>query len=671
MVRRQLLLPLDRHEVVVSKDTVPLIDEEFDVEFADALARLESYNKHLYRPNTYLHKWWARRCGSTFRAILKHLQSSQEGIDYYEPEGLKGLVVLDPMMGGGTTLHEAIRLGANVVGADIDPIPILQARASLSQLPLPTLKHAFGSFYAGIQSDVGKFFKTVCRKCGAEVDAKFYLYASRQECDCGEAWIVDSNVLRHNADGSTIRICSRCHSIVDEGECHCRNSEPQPPIVRKGVKVCEWCGSQYRERLDLPFYERYALIAVVGECSEHGLFFSEPNAADWGQIRDANRIRGSLDFGNSEDFAVEPGPKSRDLTNHGISSYLELFSSRQLMYLAAAIARLEHYEPLVQLNLALLISTSLEFNSMLCGYKGAGKRRPGAVRHAFSYHAYTLPYTALENNPVIPQAASGTLRHLFGQRISKARTWALNPVERRVVNGRAKKITIRGEVDAGVEVGDARELASGDHKFLLLQGSSRRLDLPDGSVDHVVTDPPYFDSVQYSDLAAYFRVWLQRMLPNAADWDYDIEKSAVDPQSNRSGQYTRVLGAIFEECNRVLRRESGRMIFTFHHWDPKGWAALTKALKHGGFVLVNRYVVHSENPASVHILNLNALKHDAILVFAPTDVEHPQIWARPLEIRSDDSRSFCEDCATYLGWMLDADLGDEEIEKRWQEALGR
>lgn len=30
------------------------------------------------------------------------------------------------MMGGGTILHEAIRLGANVIGYDIDPIPVLQ-----------------------------------------------------------------------------------------------------------------------------------------------------------------------------------------------------------------------------------------------------------------------------------------------------------------------------------------------------------------------------------------------------------------------------------------------------------------------------------------------------------------------------------------------------------------
>ena len=105
-------------------------DEEFPIEFANEIAKIESYNKHLYRPNTYLHKWWARRCGSTFRLILKHLAENSDNRNYYAPGGLEGKIILDPMMGGGTTLHESIRLGANVIGVDIDPIPILQARAT-------------------------------------------------------------------------------------------------------------------------------------------------------------------------------------------------------------------------------------------------------------------------------------------------------------------------------------------------------------------------------------------------------------------------------------------------------------------------------------------------------------------------------------------------------------
>ena len=86
-----------------------VMDDSFPEKFVDKLSRLEVYNKHLFRPNTYLHKWWARRCGSTFRAILKQFVPNVNRRDYYAPGGLEGKIVLDPMMGGGTTLHEAIR----------------------------------------------------------------------------------------------------------------------------------------------------------------------------------------------------------------------------------------------------------------------------------------------------------------------------------------------------------------------------------------------------------------------------------------------------------------------------------------------------------------------------------------------------------------------------------
>ncbi|MCP4399667.1 MAG: hypothetical protein GY801_20480 [bacterium] len=59
------------------------IDESFPEEFADELSRREVFNKHLFRPNTYLHKWWARRCGSTFRTILKQFASDAASRDYY------------------------------------------------------------------------------------------------------------------------------------------------------------------------------------------------------------------------------------------------------------------------------------------------------------------------------------------------------------------------------------------------------------------------------------------------------------------------------------------------------------------------------------------------------------------------------------------------------------
>lgn len=147
----------------------PRIDTHFDEAFASQMAQLEAYNKHYYRPNSYLHKWWARRCGSTFRLILKGLAADEAAQNYYAPGGLEGKVILDPMMGGGTTLHEAIRLGANVIGTDLDPIPVLQVRATLSDIPLVELETAYQQFYAALCTDLEPHYLTSHPETGDSV----------------------------------------------------------------------------------------------------------------------------------------------------------------------------------------------------------------------------------------------------------------------------------------------------------------------------------------------------------------------------------------------------------------------------------------------------------------------------------------------------------------------
>jgi len=671
-IKYQLRLPYSTE--ILAENGTPPIDTSFDVEFANAIAELESYNKHLYRPNTYLHKWWARRCGSTFRLILKHLVQDETQRDYYAPGGLAGKVILDPMMGGGTTLHEALRLEANAIGADIDPIPVLQARATLSKAPLSELEAAFAQFYRTLYSELSPYFITRCPSCDAPADIQFTLHGLHKACRCGPAIFVNSVILRYETDGTVYRLCPHCHAVTCGREeesvpCQCASSSTKPPLVEKGTDTCSVCGAPYQEDYQRPFYARFTPLAVVGQCPRHGLFFASPTTADLTRIEQADMLRPQLDFGASADFAVQSGPKSADLINHGIASYLDLFSSRQLLYLRQAIDALSRFAPLVRLNLALLVSTSLEFNSLLCGYKGGDKRRPGAIRHTFSHHAYSFPYTALENNPLHPAKVSGTLQNLFDDRIRKARKWALQPQERLIKGDITRVVTLRGEIDAGTEVAQPANLQSGTRQFLLIQGSSVSLALPDDSVDYVVTDPPYFDSVQYSDLAAFFRVWLRKLAPDAARWDYDLADSAVDPQVNGKGQYTDVLGGIFAECHRVLRKHSGRLIFTFHHWNPKGWAALTLALRRGHFTLLNRYVVHAENPVSVHIANLKALTHDAILVLAPVEAGQQRAWQLPQAVEKADSLQFSTNCATALGWLLNSDIPDEAIEPFWSKLL--
>lgn len=323
-----------------------------------------------------------------------------------------------------------------------------------------------------------------------------------------------------------------------------------------------------------------------------------------------------------------------------------------------------------KLWLGLLVSTSLEFNSMLCGYKGTEIRRPGAIRHVFSHHAYSLPYTALENNPLFTGCTSGTLQRLFRDRIVKAGEWASAPVERRITSRGVSLVQITGEIDGGEESDLVSVLSGGIRRFCVIQSDASSYDLPEGCADYVVTDPPYYDSVQYSDLSEFFRVWLRQLWPDSANWTYDPRSSAVAGRVPGKEAYGEALERIWANCRRALKRPHGRLIFTFHHWNHVAWAELTISLKKVGFVVRNRFAISSENPISVHIRNLRALKHDCILVLQPTfEQDVAPRWPAPDKIDLTDSRRFCLDCGAALGFYLQSCMTDAAIRQGWQRLL--
>jgi hypothetical protein len=261
---------------------------------------------------------------------------------------------------------------------------------------------------------------------------------------------------------------------------------------------------------------------------------------------------------------------------------------------------------------------------------------------------------------------------LFHDRIKRGRKWAALPIERRInPNGKSELVKIPGEVDGGVEVFNQPDLASNRQTFWLIHGDSRNLPIDSHTVDLIVTDPPYYDSVQYSDLATFFRVWLAHLLPGEVEWTYDEAHSAVATAKATKGSSSFITGltGIFAECERVLKRHTGRMVFTFHHWDPQAWAELTIALKSAGFRLMNAYVVFSEHPISVHIRNLNSIKHDSILVLALDGNRSPKPWL-PLEaIDTEDSETFCRQCNVTLGWLLASEFSAAQIRTIWQDLI--
>ncbi|HIE18241.1 TPA: hypothetical protein EYP75_00800, partial [Candidatus Bathyarchaeota archaeon] len=254
-----------------------------------------------------------------------------------------------------------------------------------------------------------------------------------------------------------------------------------------------------------------------------------------------------------------------------------------------------------------------------CSYKGTQPARPGAVRHIFSHHAFVHPYESLENNLWGIGHQSGTFSSLYKSRLRRGKEYCLAPYERKIENGKVKKVRIKGERIEGRFAKDFTELVGTEKNVLLFCKNAEHLDLPDRSVDAVVTDPPYLDNVMYSELSDFFYVWMRLALkdrypefePVLTPKEEEIVKAQGRGKDSKS--YLKGMTRVFRECHRILK-DDGLLIFTFHHKGDEAWAIVLQALLDAGFYISATYPVRSEMKLSVHILNQESIEYDAIIV---------------------------------------------------------
>jgi putative DNA methylase len=144
----------------------------------------------------------------------------------------------------------------------------------------------------------------------------------------------------------------------------------------------------------------------------------------------------------------------------------------------------------------------LEFNNLFASYKGEGT---GAVRHMFSHHILKPERTPIEANLWGTPKSSGSFSTLFKSRLLRALEYRQAATEVTVTNGEKGTVCsppFTGRVDPWPA---ARALSP--RGVYLSCGDSARTGLADLCIDLVVTDPPFFDNVHYSELADFFHAW--------------------------------------------------------------------------------------------------------------------------------------------------------------------
>lgn len=136
-----------------STDSKRAIEVGFPIVEINQLAVPE---RNSFKPIYQMHKWFARRASCVFRAIL--LGTLKPAVqpdgtptdlmtefykDHSNDPDTKDKVILDPFMGGGTTVVEALRLGCRVIGIDLNPVAWFVVKTEIEPVDLDALREAF------------------------------------------------------------------------------------------------------------------------------------------------------------------------------------------------------------------------------------------------------------------------------------------------------------------------------------------------------------------------------------------------------------------------------------------------------------------------------------------------------------------------------------------------
>ncbi len=170
------------------------IEESFPIVEINRLAVPE---RNSFKPIYQMHKWFARRASCVFRAILLGcLKPAGADIvaefyrDHTNDPDTAGKVILDPFMGGGTTVVEALRLGCNLIGIDLNPVAWFIVKTEVEPVEIAELEAAFERLanrpvaWSGksVRETLLDQYRTECPCCGREADIIYTFWVKSAIC---------------------------------------------------------------------------------------------------------------------------------------------------------------------------------------------------------------------------------------------------------------------------------------------------------------------------------------------------------------------------------------------------------------------------------------------------------------------------------------------------------
>ena len=592
-----------------------LLTKNFPFSELSIIAEQESWRKEVNRPTSYIHKWWARRLGSNFRGLIiagKECDRSVFFERFYSSTHYSDTVIFDPFMGSGTTITEAVKLGATVVGCDINPVAAAIVRTALTSYDRCKVMSEYQKLEKKCSRRIGRYYSAMYM--GQKVETLYYFWVKTAECaECGsEIPLFKSTVFSKNAypakKPEAQSVCPYCGNInairYDDDVTRCSKCaveyNPQLGNVQGIYHICPKCGARektvdFARRTGRTIPERlFAKMIIDAQGNKQYLPIDD---YDLELYREAEK-----ELTNFEQYIpndeIADGINTKQILNYQYNRWRDMFNSRQLLafgILSKAIMEIEDIG--LRRLFAMLMSGTLEFNNMFCSFKGEGT---GAVRPLFYNHILKSELMPLEGNVWGCRASSGSFSTLFDRRVIKMLDYKECPFELRVTGSRtSEKVPLKGTY---IETAPTNSVDSWSQQSpLILCGDSANTGLPSECVDLVITDPPFFDNVNYSELADFFYVWLRRMNAGIDVYTEATTRRPEEVQDNDSMRFASKLGDVFRESHRLLK-QNGKLVFTYHHSRTDGWVSVYNAILTAGYVIDEVFPLKAEMSVSVAIM---------------------------------------------------------------------
>ena len=148
-----------------------------------------------------------------------------------------------------------------------------------------------------------------------------------------------------------------------------------------------------------------------------------------------------------------------------------------------------------------------------------------------------------------------------------------------------------------------------------------------GLYDLIITDPPYYDAIPYSDLMDFFFVWLRRVAHSVSNgleqafrdqlgpkWNTEVGNGELIDDASRFGgnktlskqNYEDGMARAFKTCLEALQPQ-GRLVVVFASKSPAAWETLVAALIRSGFVVDSSWPIQTERQGRLRSVSSAAL----------------------------------------------------------------